>query len=344
MFVRFGIILFVTTFFSVKVFSQGCCSGGSGSPIAGGVSQGVLQEGQIEIAANYQYFGSDKFYTGSKDTSSQSVNGLQTHYLYSRFAYGITTKFTLSIEAGYFFNKTETSFNSEAPDYKKTSSGFSDLIIFPRYDVYDKTDEKYHTEITLGMGMKIPVGKYDDKYVTSINPFTGSKNYSISPPTVQPTTGSNDFIFYGFALREFKKAKFKLFANTLYMRKGYNPLGEKFGDYASLGLFANKLFFRKLGVTFQLKYEWIGQMQTAAGIDAQALYNVDINSTGSKKLSFVPQVNYNFKSFTVYGLYDQPLYQYLNGFQIGSQYLVTLGISYRFMPGKSLWKSIKKES
>ena len=341
MFVRFTFIIFATTFFSVKVFSQGCCSGGSGSPIAGGVSQGVLQEGQMEISSNYQYFGSDKFYAGSNDTTSQTVKNLQTDYLYTRLAYGVTTKLTISVEAGYFFNKTETSFNPEAPDYKKTSSGFSDLIIFPRYDVYDKTDEKYHTEITLGLGMKIPVGKYNDTYITSINPFNGNKAYNISPPTVQPTTGSNDFIFYGFALREFKNQKFKIFVNALYMRKGYNPLGEKFGDYASVGLFAGKSFFKKLGITFQLKYEWIGQMQTATGIDALALYNVDINSTGSKKLSFVTQVSYSYKSFTFFALDDIPLYQYLNGFQIGSKYLVTTGIAYRFMPMKNLWKKVE---
>ena len=37
------------------IFAQGCCSGGAGSPIAGGATTGVLQENQMEISVNYQY-------------------------------------------------------------------------------------------------------------------------------------------------------------------------------------------------------------------------------------------------------------------------------------------------
>ena len=44
-----SILLFgVLCSFSRLVFSQGCCSGGSASPIAGGTSQGVLNDKQME--------------------------------------------------------------------------------------------------------------------------------------------------------------------------------------------------------------------------------------------------------------------------------------------------------
>lgn len=48
---RLLIICFLWFVFPNNSFSQGCCSGGSGSPIAGGVSQGVLQEGQMEFGS-----------------------------------------------------------------------------------------------------------------------------------------------------------------------------------------------------------------------------------------------------------------------------------------------------
>ena len=44
------------------IFSQGCCSGGAGSPIAGGAATGVLQENQMEISLNYQFNQSNKFF------------------------------------------------------------------------------------------------------------------------------------------------------------------------------------------------------------------------------------------------------------------------------------------
>lgn len=330
-------------------FSQGCCSGGSGSPIAGGVSAGVLQEGQMELGLNYQYSNSNKLYSGGKlDTlSSNKIDNLSSNYLYAKIAYGITKKLTLSIETGYYLDRTLVKLHPENIDNTQKSSGIGDLIIFPRYDVYDKTNANYHTEITLGLGIKIPLGKCNDSTLVYEDPLTGQKSYTPSAPTVQPTTGSTDVIFYGFALHEFKRAKFRLFANALYVKKGWNPLGEKFGDYIGVGLFTSKTFFKKLGVTLQIKGEWIAPMQGVAGVglspsdNMMALYNVDLNSTGSKKFSFVPQISYSYKSFIFFALTDIPLYQYMNGTQISAQYLVTTGLSYRFMPAKSLWKKVE---
>ena len=49
----------------------------------------------------------------------------------------------------------------------------------------------------------------------------------------------------------------------LYVKKGFNSLGEKFGDYISFGLFAGKTLFMKLGLTAQIKGEWVGKMEAA---------------------------------------------------------------------------------
>ena len=315
---------------SVKIYSQGCCSGGSGSPIAGGASQGVLQDKQMEISANYQYLESNRFLVGDRDTA-HLFKDLYSDYLYTRLAYGVTKNLTISVESGYFLNKTQIGLSKSEVI---TSSGFGDLIIFPRYDILNKTTESKRTEITLGMGYKIPIGKYNDSTVVYTNPASGQKYYTTSPPTIQPTTGSQDFIFYGFALRENCTKKFKLFANALYIKKGWNPLGQKFGDYSSIGLFVSKTFFEKLGVTLQLKGEHISKMKYDKNVDMLALYNIDVKSTGSRKLFFVPQLSFSHKEFTVYALSEIPLYQFVNGTQVASQNQATVGVSYRFLTVK----------
>ena len=318
-------------FLTGKIIAQGCCSGGSGSPIAGGASQGVLQDRQMEIAGNYQYIKTDTFQAGDRDTA-RMFDYFRSDYLYMRVAYGVTKDFTLSVESGYYLNKTQIGLN-----HIDTSSakGIGDLIIFPRYDILNHTEENKRTEITLGLGYKIPLGSYNDSFVVYRNPFNGHLSYTTSPPAVQSTSGSNDFIFYGFFFRGFPKKNFRLFANVLYVKKGWNPLGEKFGDYSSIGLFAGKTFFKSLGVTLQLKGENINKMQGAKNVDLLALYGVDINSTGSRKLFFVPQISYTYKSFTIYGLSEIPLYQFVNRAQVVSRYQVTFGISYRFFTYKS---------
>lgn len=327
---------------SHEIFAQGCCSGGSGSPIAGGTSQGVLQSGQTELALSHQFFNTGRFFYGDRDSVSTTIRELQSSYLYFRIAYGLSPKLTFSVESGYFIHKTEYGFNTNAIDYKRSSGGIADLILFPRYNVWDRSTERYHSELTLGLGIKIPLGSCNDSTFAGSVTIPGQAPlhiYYTSPPTIQATTGSTDAIFYGFAAHEFKKAKFKVFANALYMHKGFNQLGQKFGDYLGMAVFASKTYKRKLGMIIQFRYEWVDRMQAANQVDLLALYNVDVNSTGSRKLSAIPQLSYTYKNFNFFGMYEYPLYQYMQGFQIGVREIITTGISYRFQIRKSLWSS-----
>jgi hypothetical protein len=313
-------------------YGQGCCSGGSGSPIAGGTSQGVLADRQAEVSASFQYLNSNRFQTGS-EKARNFLDNYNSEYLYSRFAYGAAKNLTVSVESGYYFNKSQTGLNNSS---KVSNSGIGDLILFPRYSVYNRNTEKTRNEITLGMGLKIPMGKYLDSSVIYTDPNTGKNYFTPMPPAVLATTGSQDFIFYGFGYRGYPSKKFRLFTSLLYVRKGWNPLGQKFGDYASIGLFAGKTYRNKYGITLQLKGEWVDVMRYDKAIDMLAKYNLDVNSTGGRKIMFVPQLNYNYKTFSVYLLSEVPLYQYVNGTAIASQYLFTLGFSYRFMMVQSL--------
>src|ERR1035437_9644603 len=275
--------------FSKTIHAQGCCSGGSGSPIAGGTSQGVLSERQMELNAKFQTISTNKFFARDKDTTAL-FDKLTSNYLYFRIAYGVTKNLTMSVESGYFINKTQTGLHKKDT---LASKGVGDLVLFPRYTIYSKNEETKRTEITLGLGFKIPLGKYNDSTVVYTDPTTGQKLYTTSPPSVQPTNGSHDFIFYGFFYRGYPEKNFRLFVNALYVKKGWNPLGEKFGDYASVGLFAGQTFFKKLGVTLQIKGEWLGKMKTARTPDEMLVsYNVDLLSTGGRKILICPQVSY----------------------------------------------------
>ncbi len=318
-------LIIVTIGFSSS-YGQGCCSGGSGSPIAGGAATGVLQEHQMELSANYQFNQSNKFFTQNRDTTALFEN-LTSDYLFFRVDYGITKKLTFSVASGYYLNRTL--FELENEDTISTS-GIGDLIIFPRFDIYNKTKDNHRTEITLGLGVKLPLGSHLDSNLVFSHPIAGDF-YTISPPTVQATTGSSDMMFYSFFYRGYPKRKLRFFANTLYVKKSFNSLGEKFGDFASVGLFVGKTLFGKLGLTAQIKGEWIAEMEAARGVDLLANYNVEQESTGSKKLFFVPQISYTVKSLTIFATSDIPLYQYVNGTQVGSQYQITAGLNYRFL-------------
>jgi len=316
----------VIALLSVNIgYAQGCCSGGAGSSIVGGAATGVLQKYQMEVSLNYQYLQSNKFFSNDSETEPM-FDKLSSNYLFFRTDYGVTNKFTLSVAAGYFIDKTLIELGGERII---SSGGIGDLILFPRYNVFAKTKDNKRTEINLGLGLKIPMGSHSDSNLVFSNPTIGDV-YAYSPPTVQTTTGSYDLMFNMYVYRGYTKRKTRFFINALYIKRGYNSLGQKFGDYAGVGLFAGKTFFGKLGVTLQLRGEWIGETQGEDGVDLLALYNIDQFSTGGQKVFFVPQISYSVQSFNFYATTEIPLYQNLEGTQVGSQYQLTTGVIYSF--------------
>ena len=331
---RLLIISLFTFILNTSVFSQGCCSGGAGSPIAGGAATGVLQENQMEVSVNYQFNQSNKFFNEHKE-ATPLFSDLTSDYLFFRVDYGLSKKLTLSIANGYFLNKLLT---DTSKHYNYSSSGLGDIIIFPRYSIYNKTANFKRTEIALGLGAKIPLGIHNDSSLTDLANswapgYPAKDALELNPPTVQTTSGSNDLMFYLFFFREYQKRKLRIFMTTLHVNKGYNPSGIKFGDYTSVGLFASKTFFYRWGVTTQLKAEKIDQIEVANNIEEWHLldYQIDPESTGSKKWFFIPQLSYSQKGLTVFATSEIPLYQYLNGTQVGSQFQFTVGVNYRFL-------------
>ena len=335
---RLIIISILTLVVNSNIYAQGCCSGGAGSPIAGGAASGVLQEYQMEISVNYQFNSSNTFYTGSEVSEPlQYFDNLKSNYMFFRADYGVSKKLTLSLASGYYLNKTK-----EAEDItsNRTSSGFSDLIIFPRYSVYNNNFNFKRTEIALGIGIKMPLGTNIDSTLTiaadTYYPGGPEKDiYSKNPPLVQTTNGSNDFMLYSFIFREYQKRKLRLFISALHVKKNFNSLGVKFGDYSSLGFFVSKTFFRKWGVTTQLKLEHIGKIKAAEEVDMFLTnYSIDPISSGSNKAFFTPQISYSQNGLTFFATSEIPVYQYLHGTQVGSQNQFTVGINYRFLTKK----------
>ncbi len=329
---RLIVLAIFSLLFQNFAFSQGCCSGGSSNPIAGGAATGVLQKYQMEVSLNYQVNQSNKFFEGAEEVEQVGIyDKLSSEYLFLRTDYGISKKLTLSLATGYHLNKA---LKEKDTTTTLSNSGMGDIIIFPKYDIYNETNGNIRNEITLGVGAKLPIGSHTDTIETTPDVW------DLIPPTIQLSTGGTDLIFYSFFFREYKKQKLRFFANSLYISKGYNSLDEKFGDYASLALFASKTFFRNWGLTTQLKGESIGQLQAKQSklldLVVRDPYEAENflekqKATGGKKVLFVPQLSYSQNGLTVFATSEIPLYQNLNGYQFASQNQFTIGINYRFL-------------
>ena len=128
------IVLFLIMNLHSSILFAQCCAGGSGSPIAGGASQGVLLERQFDINTNFQFVNTDKFYKEDSPDTNNTFDSFESVYNYFRMAYGVTKNFTMSVESGYYFNKKETGLDNN-PTTTYEASGWGDLILFPRYDI-----------------------------------------------------------------------------------------------------------------------------------------------------------------------------------------------------------------
>ena len=315
----------------LSLYAQGCCSGGSSSPIASGEAIGVLKVNEIDISTNFQYYQSNKFYSGTQDTLALFDNFI-TEYLFLKADYGLTEYLTLSVSSGYYLNKNLYEVNDSVP---LNSSGLADLIILPKYSVWNKSIDGIKSELTVGVGIKIPLGSFTDSTDVFTNTVTNQVYYAQLPPSLQATNGSTDIIFSSFFYKNSEESKVKIFASTMYIKKGWNSQGEKFGDYMSLGLFASRELTSSFNVSLQLKGEKVNSIQAADGVDLLAQYSVDIEQTGSKKLFIVPQISFNRDRFSFFANTEIPLYQNMTGIQLGSQYSITSGLSYRFSANKT---------
>ena len=335
---RLIVLAIFSLLFQNFAFSQGCCSGGGSNPIAGGSATGVLQQYQMEVSLNYQANQSNTFFEGSEEVEQEGIyDELSSDYLFLRTDYGISKKLTLSLATGYHLNKA---LKEKDTTTTLSNSGMGDLIIFPRYNIYNDTKGNIHSEMTLGIGVKLPIGSHTDTVDSS-----RSNAPEYLPPTLQLSTGGADIMLYALYFSEYKKQRFRVFANLLYIRKGYNSLDDKFGDYTSLSLFVSKRVSRKWGLTTQLKGEWIGQLNAKQSKLDRFENNSDNfliefeaenwkerkDNTGSKKVLFIPQLSYSQNGLTIFVTSEIPLYQNLNGYQFASQQQFTVGVNYRFL-------------
>jgi len=322
---RLFIFGFVLSLLTNQLYTQ-CCGGGGGSPVAGDALQGVLLPNQLEININYQFIDTRNFLSGNMPDTN-FLDNFHSNYLYNRIGLGLSEKLSLSLEASYWLNKTQVGLNKSDTI---SSKGIGDLIIFPRYNIYSKKAMPVQTEITVGMGMKIPLGTYNDS-VGYLEPFSGTYYYLQKPLSVQPSSGAHDFLFSMFASRNYKHKNLFFLLNGLYIKRGWNPLGEKMGDFASVSIFAGKTIIPDLNLTWQVRAEWLDKMTLNGDILMYSYPNYEPEATGFKKLFFSPQLSYNIKgTYMFYVLADIPLYQFMNETQISSQYQFTVGFSYRF--------------
>jgi len=279
-----------------NVWSQ-CCS--PGNPVGGAISPGVNQTGNWQLFTGYRYGYSGAYFEGNKPAESAFIQRGAFQHIMLAATYGISQRLTLELEGGYFLQKTQVYQAGILPS-QQTGTGLTDFNVLARVNIF--RDEVRGWEISPGMGIKLPIGSYNQV-----------RDGVILPRDLQPSTGSADGLLTLFIQKANLKQKYRAFLLGRLELKGTNPDQYRYGHFGSLGLFGSYSPGARWTLIGQLRGEWRARdtrPSTGTGIPL-GNGREQILPTGSRKYFLSPQLTFQpLPRLAISLLVDVPIYQF----------------------------------
>ena len=230
----------------------------------------------------------------------------------ARVRYNITDKFNVFLSVPMINN--ERSINEES---QFNIVGLGDPIMMARYHVIRTNyldDKKPNHRLTLGAGIKIPLGKYDFRY-----------KEKIVEHDIQAGTGTIDFIFSLDYLFKYNNVGFMV--NTNYkVNTQNNKIDYMFGNTFNSTL--NTFYIKKINDNLSIM-PTIGVYYEHADKDIEDK-QYEENSGGDITFGSVG-VNLFFKQFRLETTYQHAVSNKLNGkLQLETKNRIQIGLTYSF--------------
>lgn len=304
----FKVVIFI--YFPHLVNSQ-CLS--SVNPVGGTNNLLVLEKSSLRIISFYKYGQGSQYYEGTKKSDFDLSNRAYYNYLSAIVSYGLTSKFTVEIETGYFFNKTQN--YNLTPAYSLTGKGLSNAVILAKHGIY--TEQVNRIYITGAVGAKIPFS----------SELQWSENNIKLPVDIQPTIGAYGAVFSTSFVKEISGTGMRYFLTNRIETHAPNK-----EDYKPGNSVFNSLYISKHLMQSWLKNNWTAILQIRNEIRSPDKINGRMKeSSGSTLLFLAPQLNFVVKKeWYLSGMVDFPIFQNFKGTQLGA------GIGFAFIVSKTI--------
>jgi len=292
-----------------------------------------MEPGQMVVDLTYRYIPQDRKQKGSSTTDVVQVPGvnfaagslelppaegheeLRTINKLGQLDvnYGITPRLGLAVAVPFYNDKYHEHTHLDTGEFSKIdgTSGMGDVAVTAKFALYTRTRHR----VVGGAGIKLPTGEYR---------LRDSDNV-INEPTIQPGTGSYDYLFSVFYDYQLQPHKFDTFLSVLYRVNTQNDLDYEFGDTETVNA----------GVNYRVKSKMIvsGQVNVrSAGRDQYKGQNVP--STGSTSVYVTPGVHVQASDkLSLYTHLQLPVYQDVNDANLVPRYQFMFGLSYAFSTG-----------
>ncbi len=282
------------------------------NPVGGTDNLLVLEKKSLRIISFYRYGQGNRYFEGTEHADFNLISKAYYNYFSIITGYGITNKFSLELETGYFLNKTQK--YNISPEYALTGKGLSNAVLIAKKSLYTEPIKRIY--ITGSAGAKIPFSRemQQQEYVTL-------------PVEVQPTIGALGTVIGVSFVKESSGTGKRYFFTSRFETNAENK--EKYRLGSSL---FNSFYISQHLRHPKLKDKWTAILQLRHEFRTPDRLNNEIKgSSGSTLLFITPQLNFVlYDEWYLSGLADIPAYQYFKGTQLGA------GIGFIFIISRTI--------
>lgn len=292
-----------------KIFSQ--CFSNPGNPIGGAENMGVMAKYMFRGSLFYKYSFFQTYYQQSNKYTGNKRILKSANYNYSQlfFAYGISEKWNLETDFGYFLNKTQRYILQNA---EMSGHGLSNLNLYLKRQIYFNPDSRF--EIATSLGGKAPLSNKPKE-----------QGGVVLPIDLQPSTQSFGVVWQNYFVKENSFTAWRFFLHTRIEHNFVNPNNYLFGTAFSCSGIVSKHFtigegrLNDLTAIFQIRDEY--KLPNYRN-------NNKVEASGSHVVFVVPQINLTSeKNYNFSLMIELPVYKYYNKIQFTNNYGISFYIS-----------------
>ena len=296
------------------VIAQTCCSGGV--PLSGnigfeGSNRGTLQ---MELGYDLNYISILKEEAEVLEDESRLRT---TQSILWKTGYSITDWMAIDGLFTYVVQRRRTTFEDQVN--KVQTNGLGDAVVIVKFLLSRISNNG--TELQLGAGPKIPIGKTE---------LTDARGITLNAD-LQPGSGSWDLVTWGYFARQLDRrpsmavsarlvAKFNG-ANYEYLGSQKYRFGNSYQFYSGLGdqvVVGQHLFSISLSMRYRRAF-------------ADRINNMELDNTGGRWINVIPAIGWNIGPQTILNIIPEiPLFSMVDGVQLTPTFRIQAGIYHRF--------------
>ena len=284
-------------------------------------------------------YGTDRVSSGDVFAESYSVTpesmSMDMHML--GLMYAPTDKLTLMLMSNYtememdhrVLPMSAGMINNGSTKFTTETSGLGDVKIGGLYRFYLKENRKAH----LGLSLSLPTGSIDEKDTT---PGMGGPANRQLPAPMQLGSGTYDLLPSLTYVQQFEDWSYGAQANAIIRLESENDNGYRLGDVFGATTWVGSNLNEWVGINTGLNYTYTSKLKGSQddvgtmGPNGKSVTTAYQSNTGGERLDAIFGINLYVPTGSLKGQriaidLRLPLWQDLNGYQLETDYALTLG-------------------